>query len=56
MMADPTRFDFMVVGAGIGGAGVAAFLAPDFRVALVEMEERPGLHATGRSAALLAPT
>src|ERR1700761_6083955 len=55
-MADPVRFDFIVVGAGIGGAGVAAFLAMDARVALLEMEERPGFHATGRSAALFAPT
>jgi D-arginine dehydrogenase len=55
-MAEQARFDFIVVGAGIGGAGVAAFLAPDALVALLEMEERPGVHATGRSAALFAPT
>ncbi len=54
-MAGLTRFDFIVVGAGIAGAGVAAFLGRDARVALVEMEERPGFHATGRSAALFMP-
>lgn len=45
------RFDFAIVGAGIAGASLAAGLAPHGRVALIEAEDRPGYHATGRSAA-----
>jgi D-arginine dehydrogenase len=49
--------DFIVVGAGIAGASVAYELAlSGRRVCLVEAERRPGVHATGRSAALFAPT
>ena len=44
-------FDVIVIGAGIAGATVAAHLAADRRVALIEAEEAPGYHATGRSAA-----
>lgn len=44
--------DVVVVGAGIAGAGVAADLAADRRVVLLEREGTPGFHATGRSAAL----
>lgn len=46
------EYDAIVIGAGIAGAGVAAELASDRRVALVEMEDHPGVHATGRSAAV----
>lgn len=45
------RFDFAIVGAGIAGASLAAGLAAHGRVALLEAEDRPGYHATGRSAA-----
>ena len=45
------RFDFAIVGAGIAGASLAAGLAPHGRVALIEAEDRPGYHSTGRSAA-----
>ncbi|HTD04573.1 FAD-binding oxidoreductase [Undibacterium sp.] len=45
-------FDFVVIGAGIAGASVAALLAKSHRVALVEAEEHAGYHTTGRSAAL----
>jgi D-arginine dehydrogenase len=48
-------FDFIVVGAGMAGASVAAALASTARVALIEGERHPGFHATGRSAALFAP-
>jgi len=44
--------DVLVIGGGIAGAGVASHLATQCRVAVLEMEEQPGLHATGRSAAL----
>lgn len=46
-----TTFDFAVVGAGIAGASIAAELAAHASVVLVEAEDRPGYHATGRSAA-----
>lgn len=45
------RFDFAVVGAGIAGASLAAGLAGHGRAVLLEAEDRPGHHATGRSAA-----
>ena len=47
-----TVFDFAIVGAGIAGASLAAELGEGgARVLLLEAEERPGYHATGRSAA-----
>lgn len=46
------RFDVVVLGAGMAGASLAAELAPHRRVLLLEMEDRPGRHATGRSAAM----
>ncbi len=45
-------FDIIVVGAGIAGAGIAWELAATARVALVEREDQPGYHTTGRSAAV----
>ena len=44
--------DVVIIGAGIAGAGVAAELSTDRRVALLEQEGHPGIHSTGRSAAL----
>ena len=49
------EFDVIVIGAGIAGASVAAHLAETRRVAICEMEERPGYHTTGRSAAMYEP-
>lgn len=49
MTAD--SFDIAVIGAGIAGAGIAAELAPHARVVVLEAEDTPGYHATGRSAA-----
>lgn len=43
--------DVAIVGAGIAGASLAAELAPHARVVVLEAEDRPGYHATGRSAA-----
>lgn len=44
--------DVIVIGAGMAGASVAAELATDCQVVLLEREERPGYHSTGRSAAM----
>jgi D-arginine dehydrogenase len=44
--------DVIVIGAGIAGASVAAHLAEERRVLLLEREDRAGYHSTGRSAAL----
>lgn len=47
----PSTTDVLIVGAGIAGASLAAALAPWRRVLLIEAEDAPGYHATGRSAA-----
>jgi D-arginine dehydrogenase len=49
---DTITTDIAIIGAGIAGAGLAADLAGEFDVVLVEQESRPGYHSTGRSAAL----
>ncbi len=49
---ETATFDAIVIGAGMAGATVAAHLAPDRRVVLVEAEEAAGYHSTGRSAAM----
>lgn len=54
--ADDVTADVIVVGAGIAGASAAAELAPGARVLLLEAEDRPGHHTTGRSAALFSKT
>ncbi|MFK5978112.1 MAG: FAD-binding oxidoreductase [Rhizobiaceae bacterium] len=46
------KFDIIVIGAGIAGASVAAELVDGARVLLLEKEDQPGYHTTGRSAAL----
>jgi len=46
--------DFVVIGAGIAGASVAAELSMRSSVVLLEAEAQPGYHSTGRSAALFS--
>jgi len=48
--------DTVIIGAGIVGASVACFAAPQGSVLLLEAESAPGFHSTGRSAALYAPS
>ncbi len=49
------QFDFLIVGAGIAGASIAAHLAATHNVVLVDMEDRAGYHTTSRSAASYEP-
>ncbi len=44
--------DVIVIGGGMAGIGAAARIAPDAKVIVLEAEEAPGSHATGRSAAI----
>ena len=46
-----TIYDFAVIGAGIAGASLGSELAQHASVVVLEAEDRPGYHATGRSAA-----
>lgn len=46
-----TDCDVLIAGAGMAGASLAAEIAPHASVLLIEMEEQPGYHATGRSVA-----
>src|SRR5262249_32730633 len=54
-VTDRSRFEVVIVGCGIAGASLAYFLAERGlgNVLLLEREEQPGYHATGRSAAVL---
>ena len=44
--------DFLVIGAGIGGTSCAHWLSRSHSVILLEMEDQPGYHTTGRSVAV----
>lgn len=44
--------DYIIVGAGIAGASLAAGLASRGKVIVLEQESQPGYHSTGRSAAV----
>jgi D-arginine dehydrogenase len=49
-------FDIAVIGGGMAGASVAYELAADANVVVIEMEDQPGYHTTGRSAAVFTET
>jgi D-arginine dehydrogenase len=49
-------YDIVVIGAGIAGASAAYELAGAGRVALIEREDFPGYHSSGRSAAFFSET
>ncbi|TKD53072.1 NAD(P)/FAD-dependent oxidoreductase [Sphingomonas baiyangensis] len=51
-----TAFDIAIVGGGIAGASLAGAIGRDARVLLLEAEDQPGYHATGRSAAFWSET
>ncbi|WP_041373106.1 NAD(P)/FAD-dependent oxidoreductase [Phenylobacterium zucineum] len=48
--------DVVVIGGGVAGAAIAAFLAPWRRVVVLEREAPAGRHATGRSSGMLLPS
>lgn len=45
------KTEIAIIGAGMAGASLAYEIAPYCDVTLLEAEERPGMHSTGRSAA-----
>ena len=45
-----------IVGAGMAGASLAYFLGRDADVTILEAEDQPGYHTTGRSAAFWVPS
>ncbi|HEY9568012.1 MAG TPA: FAD-dependent oxidoreductase, partial [Thalassobaculum sp.] len=47
-----TPCDVLIIGGGMAGASCGYFLAEQAKVVLLEREEQPGYHTTGRSAAL----
>ena len=49
-------FDIAIIGAGIAGASLAYRPAPQCSVLLIERESQPGIHSTGRSAAMFMET
>lgn len=50
------RFDVVIVGAGMAGASLAAAIGTRASVMVLEAEDHPGYHATGRSAAFWEET
>ena len=48
------RADVLIVGAGMAGASLAAEIAGQASVIVLEAEDQPGYHSTGRSAAFWA--
>ena len=44
--------DFLIIGAGVAGASLAYHLSGQGKVIILEREDHPGYHSTGRSAAV----
>jgi len=53
-MSSPGHIDAVIIGAGIAGTSVGYFLSNHAQVLVLERETQPGLHSTGRSAALFS--
>jgi len=52
--ADKQHCDFLIVGGGMAGCSAGYFLADKGSVIILEREDQPGYHSTGRSAAVYA--
>ena len=52
----PMAYDVAIIGAGIAGASLAAALSAHMSVIVLEAEDQPGYHTTGRSAAFWSVT
>ena len=50
------HYDVAIIGAGIAGASIASEIGGDRSVLVLETEDQPGYHATGRSAAFWTET
>jgi len=51
-MSNDNAHDFIVIGGGIAGASIAYWLSNDHNVVILEQEDQPGYHTTGRSVAV----
>ncbi|NIB38047.1 FAD-binding oxidoreductase [Pseudomaricurvus alkylphenolicus] len=47
-----TQYDYLIIGGGIAGASLGYRIAGEHKVALLEQEDQPGYHTTGRSVAV----
>ena len=56
MTASTTHCDYLIIGAGMAGASAGFYLAQFGKTIVLEQEEFPGYHTTGRSAAMLIPS
>ncbi|QTD55533.1 NAD(P)/FAD-dependent oxidoreductase [Parasphingorhabdus cellanae] len=51
-----SQYDVAIIGAGIAGASIASEIADQCSVVMLEAEDQPGYHSTGRSAAFWTET
>ena len=54
MAAEKHNCDFLIIGGGMAGCSAGYFLADKGSVIVLEREDQPGYHSTGRSAAVYA--
>ena len=52
-MASSPNPDILIIGGGVAGLSAAAALADQANIVVLEAEDQPGFHSSGRSAALL---
>jgi D-arginine dehydrogenase len=55
-VSNTLALDAVIIGGGIAGTSVAYFMSNHANVIVLEREPQPGLHSTGRSAALFSET
>lgn len=47
-----TQYDYLIIGGGIAGASIGYRVSENHKVAVLEQEDQPGYHTTGRSVAV----